>query len=183
MSYITTFTGKHFDPIEIDPDLIDLADIAHALSLLCRANGHFPHFYSVAQHCVNCYVEAGERMYTPRVQLACLLHDAAEAYMTDLPRPVKELLPDYCRAEDVLLDAIWVKYLGTLPAVEDRRQVFAVDDDMLSYEFLHLMSETLSEDYRHIRSCVDLTCRNPSDMEETYLRISGFLLRKVREGA
>lgn len=50
MSYITTFTGKHFDPTHPVPEKIDVKDIAHALSLICRANGHTRFFYSVAQH-------------------------------------------------------------------------------------------------------------------------------------
>ena len=52
MSYITTFTGKHFDPIHPVPEKIDVKDIAHALSLICRANGHTRFFYSVAQHSI-----------------------------------------------------------------------------------------------------------------------------------
>ena len=46
MSYITTYTGKHFDPIQPEPGLFDLTDISHALSLLCRGNGHMKHFYT-----------------------------------------------------------------------------------------------------------------------------------------
>ena len=54
MSYITTYTGKHFDPIQPEPGLFDLTDISHALSLLCRGNGHMKHIYSVAQHSIAC---------------------------------------------------------------------------------------------------------------------------------
>ena len=62
MSYITTYTGKHFDPIQPEPGLFDLTDISHALSLLCRGNGHMKHFYSVAQHCV-CGGGEGTRVF------------------------------------------------------------------------------------------------------------------------
>ena len=58
MSYILTFTGKHFDPVEPDDRLIDESDIAHALAMLCRANAHFPIFYSVAQYSIACAEEA-----------------------------------------------------------------------------------------------------------------------------
>ena len=58
MSCIRTYTGIMFDPLNPDPDLINLGDISHALSLLCRANGHFRNFYSVAQHSVNCMEDA-----------------------------------------------------------------------------------------------------------------------------
>ena len=47
MSYFTTVTGKHFYPPEPNQQDIDIEDIAHALSLICRANGHFKHFYSI----------------------------------------------------------------------------------------------------------------------------------------
>ena len=48
--YITTYTGKHFKPTELDPELFDIADIAHALSLICRGNGHVKTFWSVGEH-------------------------------------------------------------------------------------------------------------------------------------
>ena len=76
MGCITTYSGEAFDPAQPDSQKIHIADIAHALSLLCRANGHFKRFYSVGQHCVNCALEAQARGYRPQVQLACLLHDA-----------------------------------------------------------------------------------------------------------
>ena len=81
MGCITTYSGEAFDPAQPDSQKIHIADIAHALSLLCRANGHFKRFYSVGQHCVNCALEAQARGYRPQVQLACLLHDASEAYL------------------------------------------------------------------------------------------------------
>ncbi len=52
--YITTYTGKHFKPTELDPELFDIADIAHALSLICRGNGHVKTFWSVGEHCICC---------------------------------------------------------------------------------------------------------------------------------
>ena len=94
MSEILTHTRVMFDPVHPDPALIDIRDIAHALSMLCRANGHFPTFYSVGQHCINCAAEAAARGYSRRVQLACLLHDASEAYLADVTRPVKKELPN-----------------------------------------------------------------------------------------
>ena len=106
MSYITTFTGKHFDPTEPNAELIDIRDAAHALSLTCRGNGHVKTFFSVAQHCINCALEAKERGLSPRLCLACLIHDATEAYMSDVPRPFKHSLPEYIEAEERLLDLI-----------------------------------------------------------------------------
>ena len=113
MSSIVTFTGKHFDPTAPEENLIDLSDIGHALSLICRGNGHVKYFYSVAQHSIACCREAQARGYSDRVQLACLLHDASEAYMSDVTRPVKALLTEYLKVEENLQNMIWNKYLKT----------------------------------------------------------------------
>ena len=114
MSSITTYTGKHFDPTNPDIKSIDIKDIAHSLSLTCRGNGHVSSFFSVAQHCINCAQEAYERRYSKRVILACLLHDASEAYMSDVPRPFKQVMPEYIRAEEYLLELIYYKYLSSV---------------------------------------------------------------------
>ena len=76
MSRILTHSKIMFDPLHPEAELIEITDIAHALSMLCRANGHFQSFYSVGQHCINCMLEAKARGYSERVQLGCLLHDA-----------------------------------------------------------------------------------------------------------
>ena len=55
MSYITTYTRKHFDPVHPDPERICIQDIAHALPLICRGNGHVSTFWSVGEHCI-CYI-------------------------------------------------------------------------------------------------------------------------------
>ena len=54
MSYITTYTGNHFDPINPDPELINIVDIAHALPMICRGNGQVSTFWSVGDHCILC---------------------------------------------------------------------------------------------------------------------------------
>lgn len=74
--YITTYTGLHFRPTEPDSDLIRIQDIAHALSLICRGNGHVQTFWSVGEHCICCAKEAAARGFSERMILACLLHDA-----------------------------------------------------------------------------------------------------------
>lgn len=80
----TTFTGRLINPIDPDPDQIVIEDIAHALSNACRFGGHCSEFYSVAQHSVLVsYISGWEH------QLDGLLHDASEAYLSDIVRPVK----------------------------------------------------------------------------------------------
>ena len=139
MSTITTFTGENFDPLNPNVQQINIEDIAHALSLMCRANGHIIRFFSVAQHALNCSVEAAGRGYSQKVQLACLLHDASEAYLSDITRPIKRHLPAYVQAEKKLQDIIYDKFLQSPLSEEEYAQVQGVDDDMLEAEFVALM--------------------------------------------
>ncbi len=179
--YITTYTGRHFDPTNPSMALIRITDIAHSLSLICRANGQVSRFYSVAQHCIACATEAAARGLSARLQLACLLHDAGEAYLCDLPRPVKNLLADYIAAEDRLLDVIERKYLGASLSEEERALVRKIDDDMMSYEFHHLMAEEISDEWRDIVSQVRCRFTNFREVEEQYEKLAGELVAACRE--
>lgn len=85
--WIQTASGKRFWPLEPRPEDIDIDDVAHALSQLCRFTGHTRWPYSVAQHSVEV-----SRIVPDHVALEGLLHDAAEAYMADVARPVKRSL-------------------------------------------------------------------------------------------
>ena len=145
MSRILTYTGKMFDPLNPEEELLDIRDIAHALSMLCRANGHFKTFHSVGQHSISCMKEAKARGYSPRLQLACLLHDASEAYLSDVTRPVKAQLPQYKGIEEPLQAAIWKHFLGTPLDEEESRLVFRVDDDCLAHEFFYFTGVKLAD--------------------------------------
>ena len=102
--WIQTYSGIAFFPMEPDPELILLPDIAHALSNQCRFSGHVRKFYSVAQHCVE--VANLLKVQPPHIQLAGLLHDASEAYLVDLPKPLKRKMPDYVTVEKGMMEAI-----------------------------------------------------------------------------
>ena len=91
--WITTYGGIHFFPLDPEADKIEITDVAHALSLICRGNGHVKTFFSVGQHCIHCALEAEARGYGSRIALACLLHDASEAYMSDVPRLLNSIFP------------------------------------------------------------------------------------------
>ena len=143
MSEIMTYTKKMFDPLHPNIELIDIEDNAHALSMLCRANGHFKSFYSVAQHSINCMKEAKARGCSERIQLACLLHDASEAYLSDVTRPVKAELPRYKEIEAPLQEMIWNKWLDKPLTTQEMVQVFQIDDAILAHEFLNLMGEKI----------------------------------------
>lgn len=171
MSYITTYTGKHFDPTEPDAALFDVRDIAHALSLTCRGNGHVKTFFSVGQHCVNCALEAEARGYSNRVILACLLHDASEAYMSDVPRPFKHALPSYVEAEERLLDMIYEHFLGSVLCEEEKKQVKAIDDDLLYYDLKELLRETPAGNAPQLRITLDYTVVPFEEVEKTYLEL------------
>ncbi|MCW2278382.1 phosphohydrolase [Heliophilum fasciatum] len=141
--YILTYSKQRMRPLEPAEEEIHLIDIAHALSLMTRANGHFPHFYSVAQHAINCCKEAKSRGYSKRVQLACLLHDASESYLSDITRPVKKNLPAYFPIEEKLQKLIYQRFgLGDLTE-EEQAQVRHVDDTLLYYEFYELMGTAI----------------------------------------
>ncbi len=87
--FIITYLGKKFYFEDPKPDQIDIRDIAHSLSHICRFNGHTNLFYSVAAHSIF----VAERMPgSAREKLSALLHDAAEAYVCDVPSPLKPLL-------------------------------------------------------------------------------------------
>jgi len=143
MSQIRTFSGIMIDPIRPQPELICIEDIAHALSMLCRANGHFATFHSVGQHCISCAKEAKARGLSRRVQLACLLHDGSEAYLSDVTRPVKQEMPLYRQIEEPLQDMIWNKFLGSPLTKQEYDQVFQIDDDVLYHEFFAMTGMAL----------------------------------------
>lgn len=92
----------------MQPEDICIEDIAHALSNFCRFAGHCNEFYSVAQHSV--FVSQLLSQFGPRLALAGLLHDATEAYMGDVTRPLKQILPQYKEMENRLSDIIGAKF-------------------------------------------------------------------------
>jgi hypothetical protein len=175
MTSITTYTKKRFDPILPEEELIDILDIAHSLSLLCRANGHFPEFYSVGEHCVNCACEARARGYSKRVQLACLLHDASEAYLSDVTRPVKSALPEYKKIEKNLEAAIYKKWLDSALTDEEYSLMREVDDALLYHEMLTYFGEKIYEKELVLFSVPLFAFDGFQKTEQRYLSVFQFL--------
>lgn len=177
--FIITFSKQKFSPLRAKAEDIDIVDIAHALSLMCRANGHIRHFYSVAQHCLNCSREAKARGCSDEVQLACLLHDASEAYISDITRPVKRSLPQYTEIEDVLQNRIFDRFNLVRLKVEEFELVKEIDDCMLYYELLDLMGEEIFEERPEIVGAPDLEQRDFIAVKEDFLaeyeRLAGAL--------
>lgn len=94
-----TYLGHQFWPLDPRPEDIHLEDIAHALSNLCRFGGMCRNFYSVADHSVHVAELARAAGASVEIRRAALLHDAAEAYLVDLPRPIKHCVVGYKEAE------------------------------------------------------------------------------------
>lgn len=132
MSWIQTYSGRQFFPLEPRPADVDVVDVAHSLALQCRFNGHCRPFYSVAEHSVRV-----SRVLEGPLRLWGLLHDAAEAYISDLPRPLKATAPGFRAAEDRLLEVIVTRFGLEWPmpaAVAD------ADDVLLATEMRDLMA-------------------------------------------
>jgi len=104
---IRTASGVYVNVFKIDEciERILIEDIAHALSHQCRFSGHIQTYYSVAEHSI--YVA---EMVPDEDKLAALMHDASEAYLVDIPAPIKPGLPGYKQIEAVVMDAIAKKY-------------------------------------------------------------------------
>ncbi len=136
-NWITTFTGKQFHFLRPKPDEIDIADIAHALSLTCRFGGQCREFYSVADHSIRV-----ADIVPAEHKLLALLHDAAEAYMPDLPRPEKAQVPKFKEMEGRILLAILDKFVtaGKVFWESNLEVVKHADDVMLATEARDLMA-------------------------------------------
>ena len=93
--YVSTYLGNRFYPLEPRIDDVDIEDIAHGLAYQCRFNGQTNAFYSVAQHSLIVAALVPEEL-----RFAALLHDAAEAYLGDMVKPLKVLLPGFSEIEE-----------------------------------------------------------------------------------
>ena len=147
MSWIQTYTGRKFHPLTPRASEVDLRDIAHALSLKCRFGGHCRTFYSVAEHSVRV-----ARLLEPKgrdLAIWGLMHDAGEAYLADVGRPIKPFLQ--LRAEDggegvKTFDAIEDEVLAAVaealgfPRI-DYEAVREADNVLLATEARDLMSK------------------------------------------
>jgi uncharacterized protein len=103
--WMQTYTGRAFYPMDPRVEDIDPVDIAHALSMLCRYGGHVQTYFSVAEHCV-----LMSYAVSPENALWALLHDATEAYVGDMIRPLKQAMPAYRAAEDYLMRVICQRF-------------------------------------------------------------------------
>jgi uncharacterized protein len=113
---LRTFTGQYINVVSPDPDTIDIFDIAHHLSLINRWCGASEEGISVAQHSI---IVAELIDGPPKIKLCGLLHDATEAYMQDLPSPIKALFSAYITVEYHLMSVIAKKFGLQYPFPEE----------------------------------------------------------------
>lgn len=180
---ITTYTGACVDPTRPQAEDIRIEDIAHALSLICRGNGHVKTFFSVGQHCLHCAGEALARGHSPRVALACLLHDASEAYMSDVPRPFKPYLAEYRGFEDRLMAVVYEKFLGSPLTAEETAQMRKIDDDMLWYNLRDLLNDPPEGPAPVMKSEFFQGFEPFAEIEEAYLARFKELRGKLRQSS
>lgn len=113
--WIETHSGIKMYFLEPKEDMVNIKDIAHSLSLQCRFSGHTNRFYSVAEHCTRIASLLLERTKNPKIALQGLLHDATEAYLLDVPSPVKQYLGGYYEIENKLMSVILNKFGAGFP--------------------------------------------------------------------
>lgn len=143
--FLPTCTGRRVHLVNPQPEEIDIEDIAHALSHTCRFAGHVPVHFSVAQHSVLVSELLGK--HGPDVALWGLLHDASEAYLHDLTRPLKRALQDdshgwkYGELERRMMAAICVRFRlhSAMPPL-----VKAADNAVLAAELRDLLHQPLA---------------------------------------
>ena len=168
---IKVSAGHYVDLSEPDPETIDIESIAAGLSKTCRFGGHCDHFYSVAQHSVNCYLLALDGCVTGSALRAILLHDAAEAYIGDVVKPLKVMLPDYMAIESKLEAAI-EKALN-VSFSENRDVIKHYDRAMLKIEKQKFWPEC-SEEWVGFSDLVvpdfNFHCELPTHAEVNFLR-------------
>ncbi len=166
---IRTYTGLRMDPFEITPEQVNIEDIAHALSMMVRANGHLNTFFSIAQHCLNCAAEAKSKGLSRRVQLACLLHDAAECYIADVPRPVKYRLEGYALIEQLVSDAVFAAFGLSDLSEDEANAVCDIDNAMLYYEFEALTGAVISKARPYISAEHDFSQKPVEQVKREFL--------------
>ena len=177
--WIETYTGKRFYPLDPRPEDVSIIDIAHALSLVCRFNGHVRHHYSVAQHSVLCACHVINR-HGNRAALYALLHDAAEAYVCDIPRPFKGDIGGYAKIEASVQAAI-LQAFGLPPMTEAQHAIVKEADDIALYNeataLLSVAAWVPDIDFPKIQ----IEHMQPESAEKRFSALFSLLINRVRE--
>lgn len=161
--WMQTYTGRKFWPMDPRSDEVFIEDIAHSLSLQCRYAGHCERFYSVAEHSV--HLARHLRWQGVEVALWALLHDASEAYLVDVPRPVKGHLVGYKDAEARVMAAVCERFglAADMPAV-----VHDADNRIIGDELANLAPMDWHARYNDPLG-VNIRCWHPAQAKEEFL--------------
>lgn len=171
---IETASGRRLNLIEPSTANITIDDIATGLAHTCRFGGQCPVFYSVADHAR--YVST--ELETPRMQLLGLFHDGAEAYLGDIPRPLKQSLPDIELIEQRLLDRIWDRLEIVPPTDDEWNRIMAVDNQLLAYEADSLLADgSWAGDAPDLEYSLDST--NPEESQAAFQQHAKTLLAEI----
>lgn len=168
--FLQTFTGRRIFPLSPNVDDIDIEDIAHSLSMMCRFGGHCLRFYSVAEHSILMTMRTSK----PN-KLWTLLHDASEAYLVDVPRPLKKHIVGYSDIEKNLMEMICTKY--GLP-LEMPSEVKELDAAILSAECSKNMA-TMPENLPFSSAPLNVRFQywSPTEAKERFLALFWSLYR------
>lgn len=161
--WMQTFTGRQFWPIDPRPEDIFIEDIAHALSMMCRYGGHALRFYSVAEHCCHLY-----DVVPKEHRLWALLHDASEAYIVDIVRPLKPFLSEYKVYEKAIMKCVARRFAlsETEPSI-----VKEMDGRILADEAAQVMSSPpASWSFAGEPLGITIQCWSPDRAELEFLR-------------
>jgi hypothetical protein len=172
---VETYSGRQFDLFDPASETVHLPDVAAGLAHTCRFGGHCRTFYSVAHHSlhVSREVDGG-----PRLQLVGLLHDAGEAYVGDVPRPLKTELDGFDRLESDVLRAVWAALDVAPPSDAEWERVTEADDRLLRYEADRLLADgSWADDPPELGYALDST--DIETVRERFLDRAGTLLCRV----
>jgi hypothetical protein len=159
---IITFTGRQVDPFNLQPEDVNIVDIAHSLSQQNRYGGHTFKPYSVGAHCIIMENTFTDKFEQREMGLDALMHDASEAYITDIPRPIKERIPMIEEIEANILYVIYQKY-----GIKHFLEVQSYDHAMVYGEIEHL--KMLNEIEDRIPTNMKITNLQPSTIRQKFL--------------
>jgi hypothetical protein len=135
-----TYSGKKYYPMDPRPEDVSICDISHALSMICRFGGHCNQFYSVATHS---YLASSFIKDDKVLAIKALLHDASEAYIHDIIRPLKPCIVGYKEIEDKTMANICKSLHIEWPWLpKDKEKIKEIDNRMLVTEAKYLMGDT-----------------------------------------
>jgi len=177
---IQTVSGLFVRPLDIDPRHINIEDIAAGLSNTCRYAGQMEKFYSVAEHSVHVAQHLRNQGYSARIIMLGLLHDATEAYLCDIPRPIKDYFfikindeyKSYREVEDHLMGTIlWALGHEQLATEDNWEAVKEADNTLLLSEIIRLKHLHTGIDTKPIEDLYDddITCCLPKEAQLSFL--------------